>query len=70
MGYYCYARGPVYDDTISVVGGIEGVAEEEDGEGWYWGGGERSLWKCGRCRSCRGDDAFGRFEDEADVGEG
>ena len=67
---YCYAGGAVYGFTISVVGGVEGVAEEEDGERWYNGGGKRSLWKRGRGCSCCGDDAVGRSEDEADVGEG
>ena len=70
MGYHHHARGAVYSDPVSVVGGIEGVAQEEDGERGYHGSGERSLWECGRGRSCRGDDATGRFEDEADVGEG
>ena len=45
------------------------MVEEEDGEGWYYGCGERSLWKCGWGHSCWSDDAFGRSEDEIDVGE-
>lgn len=70
MGYYYHAGGAIYGHTVSVVGGVKGVAEEEDGEGWYNGGGERSLWEYGRGRGCWGNDTVGRFEDEADVGEG
>lgn len=70
MDHYCCAGGAVYGYTISVVGGIEGVAEEGDGEGRCYGGGERSLWECCRGRSCWVDDAVRRFENQADVGEG
>lgn len=70
MEYYYFAGGAVYDRSISAVGGVEGLAEEEDGEGCCYGKGERSLWERGRGHSCWGDDAVGRFEDEADVGEG
>ena len=70
MGYYCDAGGAFHGRTVSVMGGTEEVAEENDGQGWYYGGRERSVWECGRGCSCWGDDAVGRSEDKADVGEG
>ena len=70
MGCYRDAGGAVHDHTVSVVGGTEGVAEEEIRKGEYYGGGEWSLWERGRRRSCRGYDAVGRSEDEVDVSEG
>ena len=70
MEHHCSARGAVYDHTVPVVGGVEGVAKEEDGKGERHGCGKRSLWQCGRGCSCWGDDAVGRLKNEAYVGEG
>ncbi len=70
MEYYCYEGGAFYGDSVSAVGGVEGVAATDDGEGGRWGGGERGVWECEWGGGGGGDDAVGCAEDEDDVGEG
>lgn len=59
VGDYDYEGGAVYRDSVSALGGDEGVADETNGEsaGEWVGGG--CAGECGRGGSCGGDDAVG-----------
>lgn len=70
MEYYCHAGGAVYGCSIPVVGGVEGMEEEEDGKGGDYGDGKWGFWECGGGGGGGGDDTVGCIEDEVDVGEG
>lgn len=59
MGNYGYEGSAVYSNTVSPVGGNEGVEEKSQGVGGNHGNGKCDIWEYGRGGGSVVDDAAG-----------
>lgn len=70
VGSYGYEGSAVYGDTVSAVGGDEGVEEWSEGVGGDHSGRKCSIWERGRGGGSVVDDASGCVENKDDAGAG